>query len=108
MCSLQNILLESSGIFLKNYLSLFFNLLVLSKYHSNLFVFILYLKNIALGVPIVSQQKQNQLVSMRMWVQYLASLVGWGSVIAMSCGVCCRHGSDPALLWCRLATAALI
>ena len=61
-----------------------------------------------MGVSIVSQQKQNQLVSMRMWVQYLASLVGWGSVIAMSCGVGCRHGSDPALLWCRLATAALI
>ena len=41
---------------------------------------------------------QNRLVSMRLWVQSLASLS-----IAMSCGVCCRRGSDPALLWlwCR-------
>ena len=28
----------------------------------------------------------------------------------MGCGVVCRHGSDPTLLWlgCRLAAAALI
>ena len=33
-----------------------------------------------------------------------------GSCIAMSCSICCRHGSDLALLWlwCRLGTGALI
>jgi len=38
--------------------------------------------------------------------------VGKGSSIAMSCGIGCRHGSDPALLWlwlwCRLVTTAPI
>jgi len=37
--------------------------------------------------------------------------VGWGSGVAMSCGVGCRLSSDPALLWlwCRsAATTALI
>ena len=32
----------------------------------------------------------------------------WGSGVAMSCGVGRRRGSDPALLWCRLAAVALI
>ena len=35
---------------------------------------------------------------MRMWVRSLALLSGLGSGIAMSCGVGCRHGSDPELL----------
>jgi len=36
--------------------------------------------------------------------------VGWGSSIAVSCGVARRHGSDLALLWLwgRLAAVALI
>ena len=36
--------------------------------------------------------------------------MGWGSSIAVSCGVGCRHGLDPALLWlwCRLAATAPI
>ena len=36
--------------------------------------------------------------------------VGQGSGIAGSCGVGCRHGLDPALLWlwCKLAAVALI
>ena len=41
-----------------------------------------------IGVPIVTQQKETQLVSMRMWVRSLASLGGlriW----------CCQD------LWCR-------
>ena len=31
-------------------------------------------------------------------------------VLLLSCGICCRHGLDPKLLWlwCRLAAAALI
>ena len=35
---------------------------------------------------------------------------GWGSCIAVSCGLGHRHSSDPALLWlwCRLAAATLI
>ena len=34
----------------------------------------------------------------------------WESVVAMSCGVGCRRGSDAVLLWpwCRLAATALI
>jgi len=34
--------------------------------------------------------------------------VGWGSSVAISCGVGHRHSLDPALLWHRLATTALI
>ena len=36
--------------------------------------------------------------------------MGLGSGIALSCGVGCRLGLDPALLWlwCRLVAAALI
>ena len=36
---------------------------------------------------------------MRLWVRSLACSLGWGSGVAMSCGVGCRRGSDPALLW---------
>ena len=61
-------------------------------------------------VPVVVQQKQIQLGSMRMWVRLLASLSGLGSGAAVSCSVGHRRGSDPALLWlgCRLAAVALI
>ena len=31
-----------------------------------------------------------------------------GSGFAVSCGIGCRHSSDPALLWCRLAATAPI
>ena len=34
--------------------------------------------------------------------------VGRGSSIFVSCGIGCRLISDPTLLWCRLAAAALI
>ena len=66
------------------------------------------IKTYMLGVPVVMQWKQ-----MCLWVWFLALLSGlriWGSGVAMSCGVGCRHGSDPALrwLWHRLAAAALI
>ena len=39
----------------------------------------------------------------------LAQWVG-GSSVAVSCGVGCRHGSDPVLLWlwCRPTAAALV
>ena len=49
-----------------------------------------------------------QLVSMRMRIQSLAMLSGLGSVVAMSCGVDHGCGSDPALLWCRLAAVVPI
>ena len=32
--------------------------------------------------------------------------MGWGSGIAMSCGVDCKRNSDPALLWLRYRLAA--
>ena len=52
----------------------------------------------------------SQLVSMRMHVWFLASIGGQGLGIAMSCGVVCRHGSDPEWLWLchRLAAAVPI
>ena len=36
--------------------------------------------------------------------------MGWGSGVAVSCGVVHRHGLDPALLWlwCSLAATAPI
>ena len=36
--------------------------------------------------------------------------MGWGSGIAVSCGIGCRRGSDPTLLWLwrRLAAIAPI
>ena len=34
--------------------------------------------------------------------------VGWGSGVAMSCGVCCRQGSDPTLLWLWYRQAAAV
>ena len=47
---------------------------------------------------------------MRMRVRPLTLLVGWGSGIAVSCGVGCRCGSDPVLLWLchRMVALALI
>ena len=36
---------------------------------------------------------------MRLWVRSLAVSVGKGSGIAVSCGVGCRLGLDPELLW---------
>ena len=56
----------------------------------------------------MAQQEQTQLVSMRMWVQSLASSVGSG--VAVSCGAGHRCRLDLALLWlwCRPADAALI
>src|SRR5512135_1808292 len=47
---------------------------------------------------------------MSLRVRPLASLSGLSSGVAMSCGVGCRRGSDPALLWlwCRpVATAPI-
>ena len=34
-------------------------------------------------------------------------LVGWGYGVAVSCGVGCRHGSDPELLWLWRKQAAV-
>ena len=34
--------------------------------------------------------------------------MGYGSSVAMSCDIGRRCGSDPALLWCRLAAVAPI
>ena len=66
-------------------------------------------KKIPLGVPVVAQQVENWLVSMRMRVQSLNSLWIKGSVVAAN-GVGCRCRSDPVLLWlwCRPAATAPI
>ena len=47
---------------------------------------------------------------MRKWVQSLASLSGLEIGVVVSCGIGCRHGSDPVLLclWHRLAAVTLI
>ena len=62
------------------------------------------------GVPIVAQQKQILLVSMRTQVQSQASLSELRIQHCLSCGVSHRLGSDPKFLWlwCRLAAAAPI
>ena len=63
------------------------------------------------GVPVVDTVEMNsRLVSMRMRVRSLASSMGQGSVIAISCGVDRRCSLDPTLLWlwCRLAAVAPI
>ena len=59
----------------------------------------------------MAQWKQIRLVSMKMWVQSLASLSGSEiSSVAVSCGVGHRNGSDPELLWlwCRPTAVAPI
>ena len=62
-----------------------------------------------LGVPVVAQQGKN-LTSNLEDVGSIPGLTQWvkGSGIVMSYGVRLRLGLDPALLWCRLAAAALI
>ena len=47
---------------------------------------------------------------MRLWVWSLPLLSGLRSGVAVSCGVGCRRGSDPVLLWLwrRLVATALI
>ena len=66
------------------------------------------LKKIFTGVPVAVQQKRIRLGTMRLHVQSLALLSG--SSVAMSCGIGCRCGSDPMLLWLwrRLAAVAPI
>ena len=59
------------------------------------------------GVPIVAQQKPIQPVSLRMGVRSLASLSGWGSCAAVSCGIGHRGGLDPELLWLWYRPAAV-
>ena len=49
------------------------------------------------GVPVVAQQKQIQLVAMRLQLS-----VGRGSGIALSCGADHRGSLDSALLWLQL------
>ena len=41
---------------------------------------------------------------------WLPGLTQWGqgSGVAMSCGVSCRHGSDPTLLWLRRRPVATV
>ena len=63
------------------------------------------------GVSVVAQWLKNltrnhEVVGSIPW----PCSVGWGSGVAMSCGVGCRYSSDPELLWlwCRQAATALI
>ena len=61
-------------------------------------------------VPVMAQQKQIWLGTMRLQVQSLASLSGLRLQCWVGCGVGCRCGSDLALLWfwCRLAATTPI
>ena len=55
-----------------------------------------------LGIPVVAQRKQIQLVSVRMQVRPTPGLTQWvkhPSSIAVSCGVGHRRGLDLVLLW---------
>ena len=58
----------------------------------------------------MAQWIQIQLISLRMWVQSLASLNGLRIWHYHSYDEGHRHGSDPTLLWlwCRLAAVAPI
>ena len=57
------------------------------------------LKYFTEGVLVVVQQKQIQLVSMRMWVWSLPYLSGSGIWCCYKCGVGHRCCLDPTLLW---------
>ena len=67
-------------------------------------------KNATIGVPVVAQQKQIQLGTMKLQVRSLVLISGLGSGVAESCRVGHRRGSDLVLLWLwhRLAAVALI
>ena len=63
-------------------------------------------RNSWLGVPVVAQQKQIQLGTMRLQVRALASLSGLR--IQHCCELWCRLGPDLGLLWGWPAATALI
>ena len=69
----------------------------IGKYYSYIQIIFQYYKKLW-GIPVAAQWKRIQPVSLRVWVQFLASL-SWGSRAAVSCGVGHRHGLDPKLLW---------
>ena len=58
----------------------------------------------------MAQQQRIWLASMRMWVSSLAPFSAIRIQCCWSCGVGCRRGLDPMLLWlwCRLTAATLI
>ena len=62
------------------------------------------------GVPVLVQGKQIWLGTTRLQFDLWPRSVGYGSSVAVSSGVGCRHGSDLALLWLwhRLAVTASI
>ena len=63
-----------------------------------------------MGVPVMAQQKQIQLGTMRLRVRSLTSPSGLRIWRCHEHGVGHRHGSDPQLLWLwrRLAATAPI
>ena len=62
------------------------------------------------GVPIMVSGNESDEHPWGLRFDPLPHSVGWGSGIAMSCGVGCIRGLDLVLLWlwCRLAGTALI
>ena len=50
------------------------------------------------GIPVLPQQKQIRLMSMRYGFDPWPLSMGQGSGIAMSCGIGGRRGLDPVLL----------
>ena len=67
----------------------------------------LLLRMLALGVPIIAQQLQTQLVSMRMLVRFLALLSRLRIWCCCELGVGCRRSLDPVLLWLWYRPAAV-
>ena len=67
-------------------------------------------KNERIEIPVLAQWEEIWLASMRIQIWSLALLSGLRIWCCHICGVGCRHGSDPTLLWlwCRPGATAPI
>ena len=64
------------------------------------------LKCFCFEVPVVAQWLTNPTKNHEV-EGLIPGLAQWRSIVAMSCGVGCRHGSDPMLLWLQRRPAAV-